>query len=148
MLITVCFGFLYFFLYGVLAGPFVFVFSGEQERVVIGFYVDGVANTIPGPWPESAVVLMTKINNDNHAILIVDIEHKFLWMGESQVFWNDTYLTNNRGAFLQNLICFVANASKYGSHFTDLLLEDGATNAQPAPWDNYWGANAEEKAKF
>ena len=113
-----------------------------------GFYVDGVANTIQGPWPESAVVLMTKINNENHAILLVDIEHKFLWMGESQVFWNDTYLTNNRGAFLQNLICFVANASKYGSHFTDLLLEDGAANAQPAPWDSYWGDNAKAKATF
>jgi hypothetical protein len=109
----------------------------------VGFYNDGVNCTMPAPWPSTAVVLMTKINNANQASLIVDIKNKFLWIGESQIFWYDSYLDNNRGRFLENLMYFIGNASKYGSHFTDLLLEDGDPDAQPAPWDTaHWGANA------
>jgi len=51
-------------------------------------------------------------------------------------------LTNNRVTFLDNLMYFIGNAMKYGSHFTDLLLEASDPAAQPAPWSAYWGANA------
>ncbi|WP_291527792.1 hypothetical protein [Bacteroides sp. UBA939] len=107
-----------------------------------GFYNDGVSNTIPGPWPSTAVVLMTKINDTNEASLIVDVKNKFLWIGDSQIFWYNAYLSNNRGTFLDNLMYFIGNAAKYGSNFTDLLLEDDQEGAQPAPWDTYWGNNA------
>ena len=109
---------------------------------VASFYSDAVSCVIPAPWPASAVVLTAR-NGDTHAMLIVDIKNKFLWIGESQQFWYDTYLSNNRGVFLDNLMYFIGNAMKYGSHFTDLLLEDDQPGAQPAPWDTaHWGANA------
>ncbi len=107
-----------------------------------GFFNDIISNTIPKPWPSTAVVLMTKIDDTTQASLIVDIKNKFMWIGESQIFWHNDYLTNSRGIFLDNLMYFIGNASKYGSHFTDLLLEDDQPEAQPAPWDTYWGNNA------
>ncbi len=106
------------------------------------FYNDAISTSIPSPWPSTAVVLMTKVNNDSHASLIVDIENKFIYVGESQIFWYDAYLTNGRGLFLENLIFFVAHASMYGSNFTDLLLEEGQPGVQPAPWDSYWDESA------
>jgi len=109
---------------------------------VTDFYSDGVSTVLPAPWPTTAVVLMTRNNNTDHAMLIIDIRNKFMWIGECQIFWYDTYLTNNRGLLLNNLMFFIANASKYGTHFTDLLLEPGQPGVQPAPWDTYWGANA------
>ncbi|MCL2501636.1 MAG: hypothetical protein FWE99_00715, partial [Bacteroidales bacterium] len=109
--------------------------------LVADFYSDGVSTVLPGPWPSGAVVLMTRNNNTDHAMLIIDIKRKFMWIGESQIFWSATYLTNNRGIFLDNLMYFTGNAMKYGSHFTDLLLESSDPDSQPAPWDAHWGNN-------
>ena len=104
-----------------------------------GFTNDGVNCTIPSPWPSTAVVLMTKIDNTSHASLIIDIKNKFMWIGDSQIFWDNANLSNNRGTFLDNLMYFIGNASKYGSNFTDMLRDDLSV---PAPWDPVWGANA------
>ncbi|MCL2501639.1 MAG: hypothetical protein FWE99_00730 [Bacteroidales bacterium] len=109
---------------------------------VADFDSDATSSVLPGPWPSTAVVLMTRNNNTNHAMLVMDIKRKFLWIGESQIFWRASELTNNRGVFLDNLMYFIGNAMKYGSHFTDLLLESSDSASQPAPWDAYWGANA------
>ncbi|MCL2561411.1 MAG: hypothetical protein FWE10_03700 [Rikenellaceae bacterium] len=108
---------------------------------VSSFHNDGINTIIPGPWPVSAVVMMTKTNNANQAQLIIDPENRFLYLGESQVFWNNSNLTGNRDVFLDNLMFYVGNASRYGSHFTDLFIEDGRPGAQPAPWDDWWGDN-------
>ena len=124
------------------------------------WYIDGVNNTLPiNQLPPSAVVLIAKKTSDssmtqsNDAVLIVDVENKFIWMGESQVFWYDTWIDNNRSKLLENLMYYVANTAKYGSHFTDLLLEEDAGPdengdmgdgrvAQPPLWDEaYWGRN-------
>lgn len=126
------------------------------------WYVDGVNTYIPrAGLPESAVVLISKHSTGSdtspigdNAMFIIDVENKFIWSGESQIFWYDYYLSNGRSNVLDNIMYYVANAVKYGSHFTDLLLEDGVSIldnvavdggrvAQPAPWDeDYWGANA------
>jgi len=108
---------------------------------VQSFHNDGINTVIPGPWPASAVIMMTKTSNDNQAQLIIDPENRFLYIGESQIFWNSSNVSGNRQIFLDNLMFYVGNASKYGSHFTDLFIEDGRTNSQPAPWDDWWGAN-------
>ncbi len=93
--------------------------------------------------PPTAIVLMGRTSDPTHATLIVDIQNKFIYRGCAQAFWNSTYLTNNRGVFLDNLMYYIANAAKYGTNFTDLLLEDDQPGAQPPPWDtDYWGANA------
>ena len=109
---------------------------------VAALYSDGVSCWIPiSGLPSSAVALTFR--DGGNAMFIVDIKNKFIWSGESQQFWYDTYLTNNRGIFLDNIMYLVGNAAKYGSHFTDLLLEDTEPGAQPAPWDtDWWGANA------
>jgi hypothetical protein len=125
--------------------------------------VDGINVQInaTAEMPESAVVLITKQNNDsttaasntNDVLMLLDVENKFIYIGDSTLFWYDAYLTGHRGTFLNNVMYYVANAAKYGSHFTDLLLEGdgGGINprdlgdgrvAQPAPWDEaYWGRN-------
>lgn len=111
------------------------------------FHVDAVYTLIPGPWPATAVVMMTPGSNSEYALLIIDVKNKFMYLGESQVFWGvrapGSYnrLSANRGTFLDNLMYLVGNASKYGSHFTDLLLESDQQGSQPAPWDDYWGDN-------
>jgi hypothetical protein len=109
------------------------------------FYVDGINTWIPGPWPETATVLMAKHTSGSdsspiseNAILIVDVKNKFIWIGESQLFWYDTWLDKGRYKLLDNLMYYVGNASKYGSHFTDFLLDDAS--APNALWDaEYWG---------
>ncbi|MCL2502561.1 MAG: hypothetical protein FWE99_05455, partial [Bacteroidales bacterium] len=113
------------------------------SHTLIGdFHNDGINTMIPGPWPPGAIVLMTKHNNTNHAQLIVDLKRKFMYIGESQIFWNAANLTNNRNIFLDNFMYFIGNAMKYGSHFTDLLLDDPLDpDTQPAPWDAHWGNN-------
>lgn len=111
---------------------------------VSDFYSDGISTVLPSPWPSTAVVLATRNNNTDHAMLIIDVKNKFLWIGESQFFWytnGNAYTDGNRYVFLNNLMHFVGNASRYGSHFTDLLLEDGQPGSMPAPWDDAWGAN-------
>ncbi len=130
------------------------------------WYIDGVNNWMPiDQLPPSAVVLIAKKTSDssmtpsNNAVLIVDVENKFIWMGESQVFWYDTWIDHNRSKLLDNLMYYVANTAKYGSHFTDLLLEENAGPdengdmgdgrvAQPPLWDEaYWGRNVMNEMK-
>jgi hypothetical protein len=128
--------------------------------ITASWYIDGFNTSLPkSSLPSSAVVLISKRVNDgsttpsNNAMFIVDVEHKFIWFGDSQIFWNSSNLDGNRWKLLDNIMYYVANASKYGSHFTDLLLESNAGPAgngdlgdgrvaQPAPWDSaYWGRN-------
>ena len=126
------------------------------------WYIDGVNNWLPiDQLPGTAVVLIAKRVSDaangasasNEAMLIVDVENKFIWMGESQLFWYDSWIDNNRYKLLENLMYYVANTAKYGSHFTDLLLEEDAGPSgngnmgdgrvsQPPLWDEaHWGRN-------
>jgi hypothetical protein len=138
-----------------------FMFSEGKNELAPGdisnsnyWYIDGVNTHIPTDGlPSSAVVLISKRVNDltatasNRAMFIIDVEHKFIWLGESEIFWNSIWLSNDRWKLLDNIMYYVANASKYGSHFTDMLLEAGVDLgdgrvAQPAPWDtDYWGRN-------
>jgi hypothetical protein len=123
-------------------------------------YIDGINTYMnKNQLPESAVVLVSKYTGGENtpigdeAVFVIDIENKFIWIGESQLFWY-AYWLRNTWQLLDNIMYFVGNASKYGSHFTDMFLEadvpedkqtpevDGGRYAQPAPWDEYWGANA------
>jgi len=106
---------------------------------VADFYSDGVSITMSGTMPSTGVVLMTRNNNTAQAMLVIDIKNKFMWIGESQIFWYNAYLNNNRGVYLDNMMYFIGNAIRYGTNFTDLLRDDLSV---PAPWDSYWGANA------
>lgn len=112
------------------------------SQITENFFTDGIFTSIAGTWPSSAVVFISRNGSPDKALLIVDIEHGFMYIGESQLFWMNTttYTSGNRGTFRDNLLQFIAYASMYGTHFTDLLLESGP-NAQPAPWADEWGDN-------
>jgi hypothetical protein len=116
-----------------------------------GFYNDAINTSIAPPWGDGAVVITTK-GTGNGAQLIIDVKNRFMYLGESEYFNTTTNMNTARTTFLDNLMYLIGNAAKYGSHFTDLLLEDDVTidppntfnsKPQPAPWrTDYWGANA------
>ncbi len=112
------------------------------SQLPTGFYSDANnLSSIPvAGLPGSAVPMLHHING--RSTLIIDPERHLIFFGETEHFQDDR-LTNNRGLFLQNVVKYMENATKYGSHFTDLLIESGP-ESRPAPWDSYWGANAIE----
>jgi hypothetical protein len=59
-------------------------------------------------------------------------------LGEPHTF---NVVSGNNAHFLDNLIFYIANAAKYGSHFQDLFIEDGEPDSVPAPWDSHWEPN-------
>ena len=117
---------------------------------VDAFYSDAVSMWMAASGLPATAIALTSRNGGSDVMLIVDPANNFIWSGESQQFWNNANLSGNRGVFLDNLMYYIGNAAKYGSHFTDLFLEanyidySGKTRyAQPAPWDtDWWGANA------
>ena len=86
-------------------------------------------------YPASAVPLL--MTNQNHVLLTVDPKNNIIYQGENQIFDTD-----NGNQLLANFIIYVKNASKWGSAFTDLMIDDEHEGSQPAPWDPYWGKNA------
>ena len=107
-----------------------------------GFYSDANnLSSIPiAGLPGSAVPMLHHTNG--RSTLIIDPERHLVFFGETEHFQTDR-LDANRSLFLQNVVKYMEIAAKYGSHFTDLLIESGP-DARPAPWDSYWGANAIE----
>ena len=106
-----------------------------------GFYSDANnLSSIPVEGlPSSAVPMLQHANG--RSTLIIDPERHLVYFGETEHFQSDR-LSNNRDMFLENVVKYMENAAKYGTHFTDLLIESGP-EAKPAPWDgSYWGANA------
>jgi hypothetical protein len=84
-------------------------------------------------YPETTVPIIVS-EGSGRAFLAIDPKLNLIYLGESQLF--DTAIGNE---FLNNLLVYIKNASIYGSHFTELMV-DG--NELPAPWDEVWGANA------
>jgi hypothetical protein len=76
--------------------------------------------------------------NGTGALLVVDPERRVIYLGDGQIF--DGIGGNaNAMAFLNNMMIFISNVAKYGSHFSEMMIE-GSTI--PAPWDNYWDGRA------
>jgi hypothetical protein len=105
-------------------------FDGDSNSTAFG--------TVP------ATTSMRVLTRTAGTVLSIDIYHRLIWLGEAEVFAS---ISNNSNAdrMFDNLMYFIGNASKYGTHFTDLLLNDSQSNylgqpAQPAPWDSYWDA--------
>jgi hypothetical protein len=115
-------------------------------NTIINFYNDGIGRVmIAQGMPSTGVPIIANRNandgNLGNATMVIDIRNKFVWMGESQHFDAPGNVTGNRKVFMDNLVLFMTYASLYGSHFTDMLLEEsqGGTHA---PWDSaYWGRN-------
>jgi hypothetical protein len=84
--------------------------------------------------PASAVPILIKSDGVR---LAIDPLNKLIYCGDSQTF-EGALLSGGRREFIDNLMYYVANAAKYGSHFTDMLRDDLDV---PAPWDDVWSAN-------
>jgi len=121
-------------------------------------FVGDATRTYVTTVPNGAVVMIGEGTNGNsRPSLIIDPANKLIFHGESQHFDTGTFDPNtnvagtgemggHRGAFIHNLMYYVANAARYGSHFTDLLREDLATElGLLAPWDDAWGDNKWDK---
>jgi hypothetical protein len=116
------------------------------------FWLDGISVYIPVTGIGSTGVPIT-IGANERCTAFIDISNRILWMGENE-HWgnlqdNPSRFEGGIAEFGQNIADFMAKAVAYGSHFTDLLLEEGTDLgdgrvAQPAPWDKYWDESANE----
>ncbi len=96
----------------------------------------GGDNTVATVIPDTAVPVIVKTNNSNQVMMAIDPANMMIYIGEGEMFHTAT--SGNRSVFCDNLFYYVGNAARYGSHFTDMLIDNSAI---PAPWDDVWGAN-------
>jgi hypothetical protein len=110
---------------------------------------DGINLYIPvSKIPSTGVPLMVSASGECTAL--IDIKNRIFWMGETEHWGRSSATDRFKGGikeFGMNITDFMAKAVAYGSHFTDLLLEDGTDfsdgrKTQPAPWDSYWDDTA------
>jgi hypothetical protein len=119
---------------GVPATAFTFTLSG--------------ANSAATNRPTNTVSMIRPVNNPTRSSLVVDPLNNLVYIGEGEMFGSGSIVTGNQRIFLDNLMLYIGNAAKYGTHFTDLMLEPTWTLpagvvVQPSPLDaSYWGANA------
>ena len=116
----------------------------------VNFQTDGTrseATAIP-----ATAVPIIKHKTTGTTLMAIDPANKLVFMGECQMFETPAYVAsqNTYGhgyGFMCNFIHYLENASKYGSHFTDMLRESleessgGTPNPIPAPWADAWGTN-------
>jgi len=89
--------------------------------------------------PNNGSVPVITAGGTGNYIMAVDPKNRLIVIGNTLMF-NNISSNADAMAFLNNLMFYVANAARYGSHFTDLLLEANDSANQPAPWDSYWNA--------
>ena len=120
-----------------------------NQILLTGTFYGNRERAMASAWPADAVTMITD-GAGRPPTLIIDPARKLIFFGESEYFNTGYYdpvtnvagsgeLSGYRGAFLHNLTYYIANAARYGSHFTDLLRDDLGL---PSLWDPVWGANA------
>jgi hypothetical protein len=94
-------------------------------------------NTNASEIPKTGVPIIVKANNADRATMVIDPANRLIFLGEGQHFWlqDNSWQGGNRDKFLDNLMYYVSNAAKYGSHFMDMFIEEPDPRAVPAPWD-------------
>ena len=116
-------------------GPFT---NGTQVSSALKFYLDSTStgvNPSSSPFNDGAVAVI--VDAANTPMFVIDPKGKIVYSGESQFFHTSTsnYVnppvtgaTNSDiSKFLGNILAYVINAAQYGSHYTDLFLEENAT---------------------
>lgn len=108
---------------------------------VTGFYANTICSYISKSASSnfgtngSGVAIMTG-SNSNQVYLMIDPKQRFVYIGEIEVF--NSSVSGDRRIFMLNFAEFIANAAKYGSHFTDMLIDGSAIKE---PWHADWGTN-------
>ena len=94
------------------------------------------SGTNPASLPAGAVPVITDSNGS--ALLVIDPKNNVVFFGESQMF-DSGYSTaavtaagngTDKSKFLGNLLAYIVNAAQYGSHFTDLFLDQNLYDQQ------------------
>jgi hypothetical protein len=127
------------------------VYTAVAGRPAGVFWRDGISTYANiSPSNTSAVPLIV---TPKGVSTLIDIKNRIFWMGETEHFGSliegspTRRCSGDQLTFTKNIADFMAKAVAYGSHFTDLLLEEGTDYgdgrvAQPAPWDSYWDDRA------
>lgn len=116
----------------------------------IHFKIDNVRSEATSI-PRTAVPVVKNLRS-GRTIMGIDPTTKLIYLGECQLFEspeNSDIATYGHGyAFMCNFLHYIENAAKYGSHFTDMLIDfvnlgtpSQKLNPVPAPWDEVWGDN-------
>ncbi len=104
-------------------------------------YHDG-SSSMASTWPASAIPIAVIGTNPANAGFVIDPKDRVIYIGES-LYVGDGGIDSNCRDVWNNVNFWIAYASRYGSTFSDLLIEDetAAGGGMPAPWDDWWGAN-------
>ena len=94
------------------------------------------ATTIP-----SSAVPFIRVEQ-GHVGIAIDPKTRIIYIGES-LYVGTGSASRNATQLWINVGFYVNYASRYGSGFSDLLIDDesAAGGGLPAPWDDWWGAN-------
>jgi hypothetical protein len=100
-------------------------------------YMDGYHTELQ-TWPATAVPMITSVDA-KHILMAIDPTNKFMFLGESEIFPNDTNDSPILRMF-ENVIQFILHTADYGGSFSDMLMD---SSSQPELWDTtMWGRNA------
>jgi hypothetical protein len=105
------------------------------------FYKDGYA-TEATVIPASAVAIIKRNYNDN-TLLSIDPANRIIYIGDLQSVGYDAgydgnVWTSERQCFLENLALYIQHTAEYGSHFSDMFIDNSNV---ATPWDPVWSDN-------
>jgi hypothetical protein len=107
------------------------------------FYKDVFASEATN-LPATAVSIIRRNNNNTNTILSIDPTTRVIYIGDLQAVGTDIGWTTDRQKFLDNLTLYIVNTARYGSHFSDMFIDNSSV---PSPWDNVWKDNCKEIIK-
>jgi hypothetical protein len=120
---------------------------GEKTHAITTSLNKDAVPLVRGDGPQDA--------SEDETVLVIDPKQRFIYLGDTEIFggWINNTSTNggsflpistNQRNFMRNLMSYMGYTMRYGSGFSDLLIDDetAAGGGMPAPWDSWWGANA------
>lgn len=121
-------------------------YAGSVTSTPLYFYTD-TSRTEVSAWSDTSTPIIMVNNGTGNALLIIDPKNNTVFLGDGEIFGTTATQTgySNRYYFMLNLQDYIYNAARYGSHFTDMLVDYASTSDAcyvEAPWDSVWGVNA------
>jgi len=91
--------------------------------------------------PPTATSLLNRQTDGRHSVFAIDPKHRIVFIGESQA------VGTEYTGIMDKLKFYMAYTSKYGSAFSNMLIDRPEDGGVAAPWDDVWGANKVELFK-